>query len=234
MLARPTVAGNWKDQRDIMGIDLLMFGDADCPDKTTSTQALAECSRQAIPGVGKHDTETQTCCHQTINLLQGDLRLGAWLAHLFWHAGFQQPRGIPGPAFGQKQSQGHRHRNLLAGQCQRYQRLTIGSLSKHRRVLRGDADGMLPLLRQSGIVDYKKRIVRADHPVRLAHQLQPKRLIVPDAIGNEMMEAIILSRCQACRHRLDAFAVSRTDQAGDVKRAHRATLPMPKPIDKRL
>ncbi len=69
MLARPTVARNWKDQGDIMGIDLLMFRDADGPYEATGTQALAECSRQAVPGVGKHDTETHTCCHQSIDFL---------------------------------------------------------------------------------------------------------------------------------------------------------------------
>lgn len=57
MLARPARAAKREDQRDIMWMDLLMPGDAYPSDEMTSTQALAECSRQAIPGIGKHDTE---------------------------------------------------------------------------------------------------------------------------------------------------------------------------------
>jgi hypothetical protein len=67
MLARPTVAGNWKDQRNIMRIDLLMLGDADGPDEITSTQALPERSRQTIPSIGEHDAKANTRRYHTIS-----------------------------------------------------------------------------------------------------------------------------------------------------------------------
>ena len=69
MLARPTVAGNRKDQRNIMRIDLLMLGDADGPDQTTSTQALPERSRQTISSIGKYDAKANTRRYQAIDLL---------------------------------------------------------------------------------------------------------------------------------------------------------------------
>ncbi len=87
MLARPAMAGNRKDQRDVKGIDLLMLGYADRPDETPSAQTLAECSRQAIPGIGQHDTEAQARRYQAVNLFQGDLRFGAWLPHRLGNAG---------------------------------------------------------------------------------------------------------------------------------------------------
>src|SRR5262245_50622512 len=42
MLAWPSMAGDGKDQRDIMGINLLMFGDSDGPGETPRTQALTK------------------------------------------------------------------------------------------------------------------------------------------------------------------------------------------------
>jgi len=42
MLARPSMARDGKDQSDIMGIDLLMLGNADGPGEAARTQALAK------------------------------------------------------------------------------------------------------------------------------------------------------------------------------------------------
>lgn len=48
------MTGDGKDQFDIMGIDLLMLGDADRPDEATPTQPLAEDRRQAVACVSQH------------------------------------------------------------------------------------------------------------------------------------------------------------------------------------
>lgn len=100
--------------------------------------------------------------------------------------------------------------------------------------MRGGPDGMLPLLRQSCVVDHKECVVCADHPVRLTRQFQHERFIIPHAIGNEMMKAIVLSWSQVCGHRLNALAISGAKQVGDIKRTHHAALLVPKPVDKRL
>ena len=70
--------------------------------------------------------------------------------------------------------------------------------------------------------------------VSLPCQFMHERTVVPDAIGNKMLETIALSRRQAGRHRLNTLTISKAYQAGDVKRAHGAALSVPKPIDKRL
>lgn len=98
----------------------------------------------------------------------------------------------------------------------------------------GDPDGMLSLLRQGCIIDHKECIACPDHPVRLMRQFQPERLIIPHAIGNEMMKAIVLTWSQEGGHRLNALAISGAKKAGDVKRAHGAALPAPETIDKLL
>src|SRR5690606_27203719 len=54
MLTRTAMTGDGKDQSDIMGIDLLMFGDADRPGEAASTQPLAEGRRQAVACVSQH------------------------------------------------------------------------------------------------------------------------------------------------------------------------------------
>lgn len=110
--------------------------------------------------------------------------------------------------------------NLISRQRQRYERLAIRSLTQHRRILRGDADGILPFLRESCVIDHKECIVCAEHLIHLTRQFQTERFVVPDAIGNEMMETIVLSRSQACGHRLNALTISGTDQTGDIKRTH--------------
>lgn len=70
----------------------------------------------------------------------------------------------------------------------------IRSLTQHRRILRGDADGTLALLRESCVIDHKECIVCADHPVCLTRQFQTEWSGVPYAIANGMMETIVLSR----------------------------------------
>jgi hypothetical protein len=68
----------------------------------------------------------------------------------------------------------------------------------------------------------------------MMRQFQPELLIIPHAIGNEMMKAVILSGSKAGGHRLNALAISGAKKAGDVKWAHGAALLVPEPIDKWL
>ena len=80
MLTWPSKAGDWKDQCNIIGINLLMFGNADGPGETPRTQTLAKSGRQTIACVGKHSAKPDTCRDQPIDLVKRDLRLGAGYA----------------------------------------------------------------------------------------------------------------------------------------------------------
>jgi hypothetical protein len=47
----------------------------------------------------------------------------------------------------------------------------------------------------------------------------PERLVIPDAIENEMVQTVVSARSQARRYRRNALAIFRTDQAGTVEQA---------------
>src|SRR3546814_10558864 len=57
-----------------------------------------------------------------------------------------------------------------------------------------------------------------------------KRTAVPKARTDEVMQAIIADFARPRRHRLDALAIPRTDQARDIGRAH----PLPSLVAKAL
>jgi hypothetical protein len=62
------------------------------------------------------------------------------------------------------------HWDFVACERQRYQRLAVGVLAKHRSILRSDTDRMLALLRHRGVIDYQHCIAAADEFVRLNEQ----------------------------------------------------------------
>lgn len=93
---------------------------------------------------------------------------------------------------------------------------------------------MIALLWQSGVIDHKKRIQRANDPVRLSRKLSLKRNSVPKAIGNEMVEAVVLAWSKPFRHRLDTLAVTGANEPGDIKRAHLSPLLVSELVQKRV
>jgi hypothetical protein len=58
--------------------------------------------------------------------------------------------------------------------------------------LRRDPDRVVAFFWKAGIIDHQKRIYRANDPVRLQRKLGLKRNSIPKAIGNEMVQAVVL------------------------------------------
>jgi len=87
-----------------------------------------------------------------------------------------------------------------------------------------------PFLRQRGVVDDQPCLVAADQRIGLFPQGRLKRTAVPKARTDEVMQAIIADFARPRRHRLDALAIPRTDQARDIGRAH----PLPSLVAKAL
>src|SRR6187455_1113968 len=53
----------------------------------------------------------------------------------------------------------------------------------------------------------------ADQAIGLNQQFRLQWRCIPNAISNEMVQLVILARCQPCRHRLDALAITRSNQS---------------------
>ena len=185
-----------------------------------ASEPLAERRAQAVTGIRHDAAKTHTSRHHAVDLGQGNLGLRAGRSITRRHAGAFQAVSIARPALRQKQAQGHHHRHLTAGQRQRYQRLAIGVLSQRRGILRRDPDRMLPLLRQRGVVDHQHRIAAPDKPIRLNKEFLLQGRRIPDAGRNEVVQLIVLTQRKALRHRLNALAITGTDQPCKVKRAH--------------
>ncbi|MDA9463148.1 hypothetical protein XH87_00690 [Bradyrhizobium sp. CCBAU 53415] len=57
---------------------------------------------------------------------------------------------------------------------------------------------------------------------------------VPDVVGNEMVQLIVVARGKALRHRLNAFTITGIDQSGNVQRTHPLPGLMTQPTQQRL
>src|SRR3546814_18780300 len=77
-----------------------------------------------------------------------------------------------------------------------------------------------PFLRQRGVVDDQPCLVTADQRIGLAPQGRLQRRAVPKPRTDEVIQAIIADFARPRRHRLDALAIPRTDQARNLGRAH--------------
>ena len=108
----------------------------------------------------------------------------------------------------------------MLGERHRDQRLTIGLLAEHGRILRRDADRLLALLRQRRVVDHQHRVGATDQPVRLHEQLGLQRCGIPQASSNEMVQLVIVTRHKPLCHRLHALAIAGTDETRNIKWAH--------------
>lgn len=75
-----------------------------------------------------------------------------------------------------------------------------------------------PLLRQGGIINNEKALRIADQPVRLRQKSAFERSSVPCATRDEMVKLVVARIVGTRRQRLDALAVTRTDETGYVGR----------------
>jgi hypothetical protein len=69
------------------------------------------------------------------------------------------------------------------------------------------------LLRYRGVIDHQHGIAAPDKLIRLNQQLCFQRRCIPNPGGNEVMQLIVVSKHKLLRHRLNALAIARTDQA---------------------
>jgi len=63
-------------------------------------------------------------------------------------------------------------------------------------------------------------MLTADKIIRMLPQRCLQRLTIPQPRANEMMQTIIIDLVCSRRHRLNALAVARANQPGDVRRTH--------------
>ena len=100
--------------------------------------------------------------------------------------------------------------------------------------MRRDANRVVSLLGQRRIVDDKKTCLVADQAIGLLQQGRLEGSTVPHPGGHEMVQLIVADIAYTRSHRLDALAITRPDQAGNVERAHPAPRRVRKPCQKRL
>jgi hypothetical protein len=74
-----------------------------------------------------------------------------------------------------------------------------------------DTNRAVALLRHCRVINNQHRILAANKPVRLVEQFRFQRCRVPDTIGDEMVQLIVVALCNAFRHRLNALAIAGAD-----------------------
>jgi hypothetical protein len=65
---------------------------------------------------------------------------------------------------------------------------------------------VIALLRQAGVINHQKGMGCANDPVRLQRELGLNGNSIPKAVGNEMVEAIVLAWSEPFRRWLNTFA----------------------------
>ena len=76
------------------------------------------------------------------------------------------------------------------------------------------------LLEQRRVVDHQDRIGPAHEPIGLSQEFGLERRLVPGPHGHEVMQLIVVGGRHPSRHRLQALAVPRPDQASHIERTH--------------
>jgi hypothetical protein len=93
----------------------------------------------------------------------------------------------------------------------------------------------IPLRAWKGrIVNDEKSVGSAHQPVSLDQQLAFQRSRIPGPRGHEVVQAVVAAQAEPLAHRLHALAIPRTDQAGNVKRAHAPPGPVRQLAQERL
>jgi hypothetical protein len=75
-------------------------------------------------------------------------------------------------------------------------------------------------LEQRRVVDHQDGVRPADQPVGLGQEFGLERRLVPGADGHEVVQLVIVGRRHPGGDRLQALALARPDQPGDIERAH--------------
>ena len=76
------------------------------------------------------------------------------------------------------------------------------------------------LLEQRRVVDHQDRVGPAHEPVGLSQEFGLERRLVPGPDRHEVMQLIVVGGRHPSRHRLQALAVPRPDQASHIERTH--------------
>src|SRR6202047_2282350 len=78
-------------------------------------------------------------------------------------------------------------------------------------MLRSDTYRMRAFLGYRGVVDHQHGIAAAHQLIRLNQQFRFHRPGIPDPGRDEVVQLIVITKCNPLRHRLNALAVARTD-----------------------
>ena len=204
VFAAPAGRSFREDQSDVRPIDILAPRYADRPEQATLAQSPAERParppstarlRQALrincAGIGQHAAEAGARGDNTINLLDGDLRLCQGDLALLGNPGAVHAPGITRPALGQEQAQTHHHRHFARRQRHRNERLAVGGLAKRRGVLRRHPDRMAAFLGQRCIVDDQKPGLVPHQTVGLLQENSLERCAFPHPVCDKMMKLVI-------------------------------------------
>ena len=82
---------------------------------------------------------------------------------------------------------------------------------------------MHALLGKRGVVDHQDGAWPAHESVGLGQEFGLERCLVPRADRHEVVQLVVISRCQSGRDGLEALALAGADQPGHIKRAHAPT-----------
>src|SRR5215472_8071449 len=93
---------------------------------------------------------------------------------------------------------------------------------------------MRAFLGYRGVVDYQHGIAAADELIRLNQQFCLHRTGIPDPGRDEVVQLIVVTKCNPFSHRLNALAVARTDQSRHIERTHLSPCFVTQPTQKRL
>src|SRR6266704_472846 len=93
---------------------------------------------------------------------------------------------------------------------------------------------MRALLGHRRVVDHQHGVAAADELIRLNKQFRLHRPRIPDPGNDKVVQSIICPKRKALGYRLNALALARTDQPGDVQRTHSPPRLVTQSIQKRL
>ena len=204
------------------------------PGKFANCERMAERRTLPVTGIRQHTAKAHTGCEYTIELRHSHLQFRPCHSILDGNTRALQPSPIARPALGKEQPQCQHDRHFAARKRQRYQGLAIGSLAQCRSILRSDTHRMRAFLGHRGIVDHQHGVPAAYQLIRLDKQFGFYRRRIPDTRRNKVVQLIIFAKRKPLRHRLNALAITRTDQPRYVDGTHPAPRFMTKPIHKRL
>src|SRR5262245_49963841 len=218
VLAGTAMSGDRPDHLHIGGVYLEEPWNTDRPGQVASCEPLAERRAHPITGICQHAAKAHTSRDDTIDLHQGHLRLGLCCSIFGRNTRSLQPSPLARPTLGKKQPQRQRDRHLASRKRQRYQGLAVGGLTQRRSILRSDTHRMRAFLGYRGVVDYQHGIAAADEPICLNKQLCLHWSRIPDPVGNEVVQLIVVTMRKPLGHRAE-YSCDRQDRSAPTRRA---------------